>query len=160
MPLTDSQLAHDLLLRTSTPRDLEILSLLSTGMSNLAISRHLSLSPRTVKQHLRSMGLRIGGRPASYNLRIGLALAFLHSSCTPSPVPYRVLSQLSLSRIQICRSIYNALSNRTIAQQLGTTEDGVKARIVQLFNLIGVNSRLELALYVAHHGGEDFPISP
>jgi DNA-binding NarL/FixJ family response regulator len=38
-----------------TPREIEVLRLVAAGMTDAAIARHLSLSPRTVQVHLRSI---------------------------------------------------------------------------------------------------------
>jgi len=38
-----------------TPRDQQVLRLLVQGCSNKEIASHLSISPRTVKQHLRTL---------------------------------------------------------------------------------------------------------
>jgi DNA-binding NarL/FixJ family response regulator len=43
-----------------TPRDEQVLSLLVQGCSNKEIAEQLSISPRTVKQHLRTLFLRAG----------------------------------------------------------------------------------------------------
>ncbi len=45
-------------------------------------------------------------------------------------------------------------TNRDIAQALGTTEQVVKNYLRTIFDKLGVWSRLELALYVASHGGQ------
>ncbi len=43
-----------------TPRDQQVLRLLVQGCSNKEIASHLNISPRTVKQHLRTLFLRAG----------------------------------------------------------------------------------------------------
>lgn len=43
-----------------TPRDEEVLHLLAQGCSNKEIAGSLHISPRTVKQHLRTLFLRAG----------------------------------------------------------------------------------------------------
>jgi uncharacterized membrane protein len=45
------------------------------------------------------------------------------------------------------------LTNRDIAKVIGTTEQVVKNYLRTAFDKLGVWSRLELALYVASHGG-------
>ena len=48
-----------------TPRDGEVLRLLAQGCSNKEIAEHLNISPRTVKQHLRTIFLRARNYPGS-----------------------------------------------------------------------------------------------
>ena len=43
-----------------TPRDEQVLHLLVQGCSNKEIAGQLNISPRTVKQHLRTLFLRAG----------------------------------------------------------------------------------------------------
>ena len=43
-----------------TPRDQQVLQLLIQGCSNKEIAAQLNISPRTVKQHLRTLFLRPG----------------------------------------------------------------------------------------------------
>jgi DNA-binding NarL/FixJ family response regulator len=45
-----------------TPRDRQVLRLLVQGCSNKEIAAQLDISPRTVKQHLRTLFLRAGTR--------------------------------------------------------------------------------------------------
>ena len=45
-----------------TPRDEQVLQLLMQGCSNKEIASQLNISPRTVKQHLRTLFLRAGIR--------------------------------------------------------------------------------------------------
>lgn len=48
------------------------------------------------------------------------------------------------------------LTNREIAKIVGTTEQVIKNYLRTAFDKLGVWSRLELALYVASHGGADW----
>ena len=50
--------------------------------------------------------------------------------------------------------VWQGMTNRNIADSLGTTEQVVKNYLRTIFDKLGVWSRLELALYVASHGGE------
>jgi len=64
-----------------TPRDEEVLRLLVQGCSNKEIAGQLKISPRTVKQHLRTLFLRAGitdGRK-----RVKLATAMFAKEQTP-----------------------------------------------------------------------------
>jgi hypothetical protein len=46
------------------------------------------------------------------------------------------------------------MTNREIGQTIGTTEQVVKNYLRVIFDKLGAWSRLELALYIANHGGE------
>jgi DNA-binding NarL/FixJ family response regulator len=48
-----------------TPRDQQVLKLLVQGCSNKEIAVQLKISPRTVKQHLRTLFLRAGIQEAA-----------------------------------------------------------------------------------------------
>ena len=57
-----------------TRRDRQVLDLLAQGCSNKDIARELGISPRTVKQHLRTLFLR--AEITSGRKRVRLATAF------------------------------------------------------------------------------------
>ncbi len=54
---------------------------------------------------------------------------------------------------QVATLVWEGLTNREIAKLAGTTEQVVKNYLRTTFDKLGVWSRLELALYVANHGG-------
>jgi len=55
--------------------------------------------------------------------------------------------------VQVATLVWEGLTNREIASNIGTTEQVVKNYLHNTFDKLGVWSRLELALYVANHGG-------
>ena len=61
--------------------------------------------------------------------------------------------QLTRKEIQVTTLVFEGLTNRDIAKVIGTTEQVVKNYLRTTFDKLGVWSRLELALYVANHGG-------
>ncbi len=61
--------------------------------------------------------------------------------------------QLTLKEVQVAMLVWEGLTNRDIASRLETTEQVVKNYLRNTFDKLGVWSRLELALYVAGHGG-------
>ncbi len=61
--------------------------------------------------------------------------------------------QLTAKEIQVSTLVWEGLTNREIAKIVGTTEQVVKNYLRTAFDKLGVWSRLELALYVASHGG-------
>jgi DNA-binding NarL/FixJ family response regulator len=61
--------------------------------------------------------------------------------------------RLTAREVQVAILVWEGLTNRDIAQRLATTEQVVKNYLRTTFDKLGVWSRLELALYVASHGG-------
>jgi DNA-binding NarL/FixJ family response regulator len=61
--------------------------------------------------------------------------------------------RLTPKEIQVATQVWNGMTNREIAKQLGTTEQVIKNYLRTTFDKLGVWSRLELALYIANHGG-------
>ncbi len=57
-----------------TPRDEQVLQLLIQGCSNKEIAAQLNLSPRTVKQHLRTLFLRAGIRDGRKRVELATAM--------------------------------------------------------------------------------------
>ena len=61
--------------------------------------------------------------------------------------------RLTTKEIQVATLVWQGLTNRDIAGVLGTSEQVVKNYLRTAFDKLGVWTRLELALYVASHGG-------
>lgn len=61
--------------------------------------------------------------------------------------------RLTGKEVQVSLLVWEGLTNREIAKIIGTTEQVVKNYLRNTFDKLGVWSRLELALYVANHGG-------
>jgi DNA-binding NarL/FixJ family response regulator len=61
--------------------------------------------------------------------------------------------RLTAKEVQVAELVWEGMTNREIAQRLSTTEQVVKNYLRSTFDKLGVWSRLELALYVAGHGG-------
>ena len=57
-----------------TPRDHQVLSLLVQACSNKEIAGQLHISPRTVKQHLRTLFLRAGIREGRKRVKLAIAM--------------------------------------------------------------------------------------
>jgi len=68
--------------------------------------------------------------------------------------------RLTAKEIQVATLVWKGLTNREIADMIGTTEQVVKNYLRNTFDKLGVWSRLELALYVASHGGADWRKEP
>jgi DNA-binding CsgD family transcriptional regulator len=61
--------------------------------------------------------------------------------------------RLTSKEIQVATLVWEGQTNREIAGVIGTTEQVIKNYLRNTFDKLGVWSRLELALYVAAHGG-------
>ena len=61
--------------------------------------------------------------------------------------------QLSGKEIKVATMVWEGKTNPEIAAIVGSTEQVVKNQLRGVFDKLGVWSRLELALYVASHGG-------
>jgi len=66
--------------------------------------------------------------------------------------------RLTVKEVQVATLVWKGLTNREIGEALGTTEQVVKNYLRNTFDKLGVWSRLELAMYVASHGGEAWQI--
>ena len=133
-----------------TPRDQQVLNLLVQGCSNKEIGGELNIALRTVKQHLRVLFLRAGildGRK-----RVKLA-RYVHEDESKVVTPCASLNPME-SQISIL--VCEGLTNREIGKICGTSKEVIKYHLRRAFDKLGVWSRLELAMYVASHGGKDW----
>ncbi len=64
--------------------------------------------------------------------------------------------RLSAKEIQVATLVWQGLTNKDIAAVLHTSEQVVKNYLRTAFDKLGVWTRLELALYVASHGGANW----
>ncbi|MBA3915953.1 MAG: helix-turn-helix transcriptional regulator [Acidobacteriales bacterium] len=61
--------------------------------------------------------------------------------------------RLTPREVQVATLVFEGQTNREIAGVIGTTEQVIKNYLRGIFDKIGVWGRLELALYIANHGG-------
>jgi DNA-binding NarL/FixJ family response regulator len=64
---------------------------------------------------------------------------------------------LTAKEVQIAVLVWEGLTNREIGKIVGTSEQVIKNHLRSTFDKLGVWSRLELAMYVASHGGKNWP---
>jgi DNA-binding NarL/FixJ family response regulator len=64
--------------------------------------------------------------------------------------------RLTSKEIQVATLVWQGLTNKDIAGVLGTSEQVIKNYLRTAFDKLGVWTRLELALYVASHGGSNW----
>ena len=67
---------------------------------------------------------------------------------------------LTPKEIQIAILVWEGLTNREIGRIIGTSEQVIKNHLRNTFDKLGVWSRLELAMYVASHGGKNWLEEP
>lgn len=61
--------------------------------------------------------------------------------------------QLNRTEVRVAVLVWQGHTNPDIAAIFGTSEQVIKNHLRSIFDKLGVWSRLELALYVASHGG-------
>ena len=66
-----------------TARDEQVLQLLVQGCSNKEIAEELHISPRTVKQHLRTLFLRAGISHGRKRVKLATAIYQREELCNP-----------------------------------------------------------------------------
>jgi DNA-binding NarL/FixJ family response regulator len=64
--------------------------------------------------------------------------------------------RLTPKEIQVASLVWQGLINREIGKLMGTSEQVIKNHLRSTFDKLGVWSRLELAMYVASHGGKNW----
>ncbi len=64
--------------------------------------------------------------------------------------------RLTAKEAQVATLVWQGLSNKDIAGVLGTSEQVIKNYLRTTFDKLGVWTRLELALYVAAHSGQNW----
>jgi DNA-binding NarL/FixJ family response regulator len=65
---------------------------------------------------------------------------------------------LTPKEVQVAQLVWQGLTNREIGRIIGTSEQVIKNHLRSTFDKLGVWSRLELAMYVASHGGGSWPL--
>ncbi|MFZ0200947.1 MAG: LuxR C-terminal-related transcriptional regulator [Candidatus Sulfotelmatobacter sp.] len=64
--------------------------------------------------------------------------------------------RLTEKEINVATLVWQGLTNREIGKLMGTTEQVIKNHLRSTFDKLGVWTRLELAMYVASHGGRNW----
>ncbi len=67
-------------------------------------------------------------------------------------------NHLTPREVQVASLVWQGHTNRDIAKHIGTTEQVIKNYLRTTFDKLGVWSRLELALYIASHVGEQWQV--
>jgi DNA-binding NarL/FixJ family response regulator len=64
---------------------------------------------------------------------------------------------LTIKEVRVATLVWEGLTNREVGRVMGTSEQVIKNHLRCIFDKLGVWSRLELAMYVAGHGGKSWP---
>jgi DNA-binding NarL/FixJ family response regulator len=132
-----------------SPREQQVLNSLVQGCSNKEIGGQLNISLRTVKQHLRMMFLRAGIREGAKRVKLA---RYAHED---GDVVTTLCEGLNPRENQISLLVWEGFTNREIGKIVGTSEQVIKNHLRSAFDKLGVWTRLELAMYVADHGGKE-----
>jgi DNA-binding NarL/FixJ family response regulator len=135
-----------------TPRDQQVLNLLVQGCSNKEIGGQLNMSTRTVKQHLRTLFCRAGICEGAKRVKLA-RYAYEDETAVVTPC-----EGLSPRECRISILVWEGLTNHEIGKIVGSSEQVIKNHLRSVFDKLGVWSRLELAMYLASHGGKDWLI--
>ncbi len=84
---------------------------------------------------------------------IGSMIAAMRTESRPAPVR-RPANRFNLTsrELQVITAVKAAESNREIATRLSVREDTVKHHLSNIFDKLGVFSRVELAVFAINHG--------
>jgi DNA-binding NarL/FixJ family response regulator len=133
------------------PRAQQILDFAVSGLTARQIGERLGLSPRTVENHLRDIYLRLGvnNRAQLVRAAVGgqLVTARAEAVATVEPPAARRL-ELTATERQIAGLVSQALTNQQIAHRLDMSPHTVNYHLRQIFQKLGVSSRVELARLV------------
>ena len=76
-PSSGSELPPDLVDTPLTPRELELLQLLATGLGNKAIARQMNISEHTVKFHISSIFCKLNASSRTEAVMLGMRLGLI-----------------------------------------------------------------------------------
>ena len=95
---------------------------------------------------------------------IGGMIAAMRPESQPAPARHKANRfNLTLRELQVISAVKAAESNREIATRLSVREDTVKHHLSNIFDKLGVFSRVELAVFAINHGldaGDEFMTPP
>ena len=78
-------------------------------------------------------------------------VTYLREKAAQQPPPPAKAYGLTKRELEILSTIVSGLSNKEIAQKVTLSEDTVKHHLTNIFDKVGVSSRLELALFAINH---------
>ncbi|MFG2285926.1 response regulator transcription factor [Streptomyces sp. NPDC048595] len=154
-----------------TPRELDVLRLISQGLTNRRIARGLGISEKTVKNHLSAIYAKIGAADRTQAAMFALAAGAIGAprtdvrdverrAClregTAAPEehagPRSRPAGLTVREMDVLRLVTRGMTNRMIACDLGISEKTVKNHLSAIYTKIGAADRTQAALYAVTSG--------
>jgi DNA-binding NarL/FixJ family response regulator len=77
---------------------------------------------------------------------------FEQSSPRMTPAGRKILSELSIEEYMVVRLLLEEGTNRAIADKMGSSVQTVKHHLLRIFQKVGVDDRLSLAITLIRHG--------
>jgi DNA-binding NarL/FixJ family response regulator len=125
-----------------SPRQSDLVRLVSQGLRNREIARELALTEGTVKVYLSRLFAKLGVKG-----RFDLALHGLRNAAdVAAAAPGGIAERLTARERQIADLLPGGLNNREIAERLSISEGTVKVYLSRMFRKVGVSGRYELAV--------------
>lgn len=122
-----------------TERDQQVLDLLREGCSNKEIGKRMGICHNTVKAHIARLCDRAGVDPRSTTKRLHLL-----NRLYPAQVNEKKLEALTEKQRRVVRAVLEGRKNREIADAMVHSEQVIKNDLRNIFDRVGVWSRLEL----------------
>jgi DNA-binding NarL/FixJ family response regulator len=69
----------------------------------------------------------------------------------PDPIAERVIAEVKPYQLAVIGPVSDGMRNRAIGRMLGTSEQSIKNRLRAVYDATGMDSRLQLALFVLDH---------
>ncbi len=126
------------------PRAEQVAALLATGATNSEIAEELGVSLRTVKAHCNRLYLQYG-LTGNRHKRIRLVISMLRDRPTSTSV------HMSPRLIRVCDLVVLGFTNKQIGERIGTSEAVIKNYLRIIYDVTGMFSRVELAIFWSSH---------
>jgi DNA-binding NarL/FixJ family response regulator len=126
------------------PREDQVAALLATGATNSEIAHELDMPLRTVKAHCSRLYLRYG-LTGKRHKRVRLVISMLCDQ--PTSTPIRMRPRLA----RVCNLVVLGFTNKQIGKRIGTSEAVIKNCLRMIYDVTGMFSRVELAIFWKSH---------
>lgn len=131
-----------------TDRELDVLRLLSSGLTVCEVAKLLGIGPRGVENHKRRIYAKLGANSQS----LAVSSVAMMGLLDVRPHPFVSTSDLSGRDRDLLRLASHGASMRQMANSLGVAPKTVESQLSRLYRKLGVHNRAA-ALAVAHAYG-------